>query len=121
MEFASHDTIEIDGIIIGPGMTQEQAETLYARGKDVAVFVMMVLAKKLAVETATSTDAPSTPSSGGGAAASAIMAGDRFSEWSQPGMARLESTMNDNMARTGIAVRWALMDVHHRVHPWAVI
>jgi transposase len=63
MEFASHDTIVIDGIEIGPGMTQAQAETLYARGKDVAVFVMMVLAKKLAMETATSTDAPATPSS----------------------------------------------------------
>ena len=63
MEFASHDTIEIGGIVIGPGMTQEQAETLYARGKETAVFVMMVLAKKLAVETATSTDAPATPSS----------------------------------------------------------
>ena len=34
MEFASDDTIEIDGIEIGPGMTQEQAETLYSRGKD---------------------------------------------------------------------------------------
>ncbi len=56
MEFASQDAIEIDGIEIGPGMTREQAETLYARGKDVAVFVMMVLAKKLAMETATSTD-----------------------------------------------------------------
>lgn len=63
MEFASDDTIEIDGIEIGPRMTQEQAATLYARGKDVSVFVMMVLAKKLAMETATSTDAPATPSS----------------------------------------------------------
>jgi len=62
MEFDSQDTIEVDGIEIGPGMTQEQAERLYALGEEVSVFVMMVLAKKLAVETATSTDAPATPS-----------------------------------------------------------
>ena len=55
--------MEIEGIEIGPGMTREQAEKLYALGRDVAVFVMMVLAKKLAAETAASTDAPATPSS----------------------------------------------------------
>ena len=63
MEFDSQDTIVIEGIEIGPGMTREQAERLYALGEEVVVFVMMVLAKKLALETATSTDAPATPSS----------------------------------------------------------
>ena len=61
MEFASHDTIVIDGIEIGPGMTQEQAETIFVRGMDVAVFVMMLLAKELAMETATSTPSAAKP------------------------------------------------------------
>jgi len=63
MEFNSDDTIEIDGIVIGPGMTEDQAARLAAKGPDTAVLVMMVLAKMLAAETATSTDAPAAPSS----------------------------------------------------------
>jgi hypothetical protein len=42
-------------------MTQEQAETIFVRGMDVAVFVMMLLAKELAMETATSTPSAAKP------------------------------------------------------------
>lgn len=63
MEFNASDQIIIDGIEVGPGMTKEQAARLFAMGEETAVFVMMVLAKKLAVETAAGVDAPSSPSS----------------------------------------------------------
>jgi len=63
MEFNASDQIIIDGIEVGPGMTEQQAAKLFARGEETVVFVMMVLAKKLAVETANATDAPAAPSS----------------------------------------------------------
>lgn len=63
MEFNARDQIVIDGIEVGPGMTKEQAARLFARGEETAVFVMMVLAAKLAAETAGGASAPSSPSS----------------------------------------------------------
>lgn len=63
MEFNASDQIIIGGIEVGPGMTKEQAARLFAMGEETAVFVMMVLAKKLAAETAQSSDSPAAPSS----------------------------------------------------------
>jgi DNA-directed RNA polymerase subunit RPC12/RpoP len=62
MEIQADDKIEIDGIVIGPGMTEEQAKLLATKGAEVTAFVMMTLAKMLAAQTASSSDAPSTPS-----------------------------------------------------------
>ena len=39
--------MEIGGVTIGPNLTDEQAELLYAMGKDVVVFVLTALAKNV--------------------------------------------------------------------------
>ena len=47
MEIKPDATMEIGGVTIGPNLTDEQAELLYAMGKDVVVFVLTALAKNV--------------------------------------------------------------------------
>ena len=58
-----------DGLPLGPGLTKQQAEQIYERGKEAVVFALLQQAQMLAAKTnlpaAIAAD-PSTPSAQGG-------------------------------------------------------
>lgn len=63
MEINATATIEIGGIPIGPGLTEEQAKTIFALGREAVVFVIMAQAKMIARQKADAFDSPAAPSS----------------------------------------------------------